>query len=175
MTETPDPRLEDGGAPATPAELMARLDALGIPHVTVEHAPVFTVEEAREERGAIPGHHTKNLFLRNKKGRMWLLVCPESREIDLKELAARLNAGRLSFGSADRLMRYLGVIPGAVTPLAVLNDHGRKVTVVLDADLIGDEPLNFHPLDNAMTTTLGADDFLRFLEAEDHSPRILEL
>lgn len=175
MSDGVVPRLEDGSAPTTPAQLLARLDELGIDHTTVEHPPVFTVEEAKEKRGAIPGRHTKNLFLRNKKGRMWLVVCPEERPLDLKELGDRLGGGRLSFGSEDRLMRFLGVIAGAVTPLAVINDRGRKVTVVLDRELAGDETINCHPLDNAMTTTLKAADLVYFLEAEGHAPRILDL
>jgi Ala-tRNA(Pro) deacylase len=106
---------------------------------------------------------------------MWLVVCPEDREVDLKDLGERLGAGRLSFGSADRLMKYLGVIPGAVTPFAVINDKGGHVRVVLDQKLRTVGALNFHPLDNAMTTNIGADDFVRFLEAENHAPRFIHL
>lgn len=167
--------LEDGSAPATPALLLERLDALGIDVATVEHPPVFTVEEAKALRGELAGGHTKNLFLRNKKGRMWLVVCAEDRRIDLKELGARLGAGRFSFGSADRLMRFLGVIPGAVTPFAAINDHGGAVTLVLDSALMNIRPLNFHPLDNAMTTAIEPDDLIRFLESIDHAPQLVDL
>jgi Ala-tRNA(Pro) deacylase len=141
----------------------------------MHHPPVFTVEEAKALRGQIGGCHTKNLFLRNKKGAMWLVVCPEDRSIDLKSLATQLGAGRFSFCSADRLMKYLGVIPGAVSPLAILNDTGRKVRVVLDRALLSAEALNFHPLDNAMTTAIHPGDFVRFLEAELHPPNLLRL
>jgi len=141
----------------------------------VEHRPVFTVAESKGLRAEFPGGHTKNLFLRNKKGRMWLVTCLEDRVIDLKELAERLGAGRFSFASAQRLMHYLGVIPGAVTPFAVINDHGGVVHMVLDAGLLEHDPLNFHPLDNAMTTAVSADGLLRFLEYADHPPQIVEL
>ena len=171
----PERRLADGTEPLTSADLLARLVTLDIAHRTVEHSPVFTVAESKGLRAEFPGGHTKNLFLRNKKGRMWLVTCLEDRVIDLKELAQRLGAGRFSFASAQRLMHYLGVIPGAVTPFAVINDHGGVVQVVLDAGLLAHDPLNFHPLDNAMTTALSADGLLRFLEYADHSPQLVEL
>jgi Ala-tRNA(Pro) deacylase len=174
MTETPDIRLADGQEPASAEQLLRRLTELGIEVVTAKHKPVFTVEEAKAHRGEIAGCHTKNLFLRNKKGAMWLVVCLEDRVIDLKTLGRKTGAGNLSFGSAERLMKYLGVIPGAVTPFGVLNDSGGKVRVVLDRDILEREPLNFHPLDNAMTTSIGAADFVRFLEAENHVPSMLD-
>ena len=102
--------------PATPEQLFAHLDALNIRVERHTHAPVFTVEEAKGLRGLLPGGHCKNLFLRNKKGQQWLVVCEEDRAVDLRRLGERLGAGRLSFGSADRLMRVLGVPPGSVTP-----------------------------------------------------------
>lgn len=168
-------RLVDGTRPLGSAELLARLDALGIAHRTVAHAPVYTVAESRELRGDFPGGHSKNLFLRNKKGRMWLVTCLEDRDIDLKRLAERLGAGRFSFASAERLMHYLGVIPGAVTPFAVVNDREGKVRMVLDAGLLDHDPLNFHPLDNGMTTAVSAADLLRFLEHAGHPPEIVDL
>lgn len=176
MTETPSAHLDDGSSPATPEELWARLDALGVPHTTHRHAPVFTVEEAQRLKGDLPGAHTKNLFLRDKKGTMWLLVARFDKEVDLKVVAPQVGArGRLSFGSAERLMRYLGVIPGSVTPFAVLNDHGNHVSVALDAGLRGQEVWNAHPLDNAMTTAVTRDDLLRFLDALGHPPVWIEL
>lgn len=167
-------RLVDGTRPLGSAELLARLDALGIAHRTVAHAPVYTVAESRELRGDFPGGHSKNLFLRNKKGRMWLVVCLESRSVDLKGLGKALGAGNVSFGSPRRLMSYLGVIPGAVTPFAVLNDTSGAVRVAVDRDILQQEPLNFHPLDNSMTTSIRARDFVRFLEAEGHPPLLLD-
>jgi Ala-tRNA(Pro) deacylase len=162
MTDSTDehPRLADGTLPLSSAELLARLQTLGIAHRTVEHAPVYTVAESRGLRLDFPGGHSKNLFLRNKKGRMWLVTCLE---------------GRFSFGSAERLMRHLGVIPGAVTPFAVINDHAGVVHMVVDAGLLEHDPINFHPLDNAMTTAISAQALLRFLEYADHPPQIVDL
>src|SRR5262245_3939016 len=125
--------------PATPDDLFARLDELGIRTTSVRHPPVFTVEEAKALRGKLPGGHVKNLFLRNKKGEMWLLVAEEDRAVDLKLLAEKLGSGRFSFGSAERLMAHLGIVPGAVTPLAVINDREAKVRVVIDRVLLGQD------------------------------------
>jgi Ala-tRNA(Pro) deacylase len=157
-----------------PQQLFARLDALGIAHRTVEHPPVFTVEEAKALRGDLPGHHIKNLFLRNKKEEMWLVVAIEDRTIDLKRLGERLGAGRLSFGSPDRLRRQLGVEPGSVTPLALVNDRDRVVRLALDRGLADGGPINAHPLTNTMTTALSGPDLLRFFAATGHEPRWLD-
>jgi len=167
--------LADGSAPAGPGDLLRRLEALGIQSRTVTHPPVFTVEEAKRLRGSLSGSHVKNLFLRNKKGAMWLVTALEDRDIDLKDLGERLGAGRLSFGSAGRLMSYLGVIPGAVTPFAVVNDHAAAVSVALDRGLLDEDPVNCHPLTNDMTTALAAADLVRFLEAEGHAPQVIDL
>ena len=158
-----------------PQQLFARLDQLGIAHRTVEHPPVFTVEEAKALRGNLPGHHIKNLFLRNKKEEMWLVVALEDRAIDLKRLGEKLGAGRLSFGSPERLRTYLGVEPGSVTPFAVINDTGHKVTLVLDRGLDAEGPVNAHPLTNTMTSALSLADLLRFFEATGHRPTWLDL
>ena len=157
-----------------PQQLFARLDQLGIAHRTVEHPPVFTVEEAKALRGNLSGHHIKNLFLRNKKEEMWLVVALEDRAIDLKRLGEVLGAGRLSFGSADRLKRYLGVEPGSVTPLALVNDEGRAVQLVLDRGVADGGPVNAHPLVNTMTTALAPADLLRFFAATGHTPHWLD-
>lgn len=160
---------------AAEAALYRRFAELGIETVTVEHAPVFTVEEAKRLRGALPGGHCKSLFLRNKKGLMWLVVALEDRSIDLKALGERIGAGRVSFGSPERLMRHFGVIAGAVTPFAVINDRERLVKVVLDAAMLRQLPLNYHPLRNDRTTAIAPQDLVRFLEAEGHPPQILDL
>jgi Ala-tRNA(Pro) deacylase len=157
-----------------PQQLFARLDQLGIAHRTVEHPPVFTVEEAKALRGNLPGRHVKNLFLRNKKEEMWLVVALEDRAVDLKRLGDVLSAGRLSFGSADRLKRTLGVEPGSVTPLAVANDQAHAVRLVLDRGIADGGPVNAHPLVNTMTTALAPADLLRFFEATGHTPRWLD-
>jgi Ala-tRNA(Pro) deacylase len=174
MTNPDTSHLADGGAPATPEDLFQRLEELGIETDTVHHPAVFTVEEAKALRGELTGCHTKNLFLRDKKGAMWLLVCREDRRVDLKTLAQKLGSARLSFGSPERLMKYLGVIPGAVTPFAVVNDRGGHVVVALDRGMLDQGPWNFHPLANDMTTSIGASDMLRFLEAVDHPPMLLD-
>jgi Ala-tRNA(Pro) deacylase len=157
-----------------PQQLFARLDQLGIAHRTVDHSPVFTVEEAKALRGDLPGHHIKNLFLRNKKEEMWLVVALEDRAIDLKRLGDVLGAGRLSFGSAERLKRTLGVEPGSVTPLALVNDESRAVRLVLDRGLADGGPVNAHPLVNTMTTALAPADLQRFFQATGHSPHWLD-
>lgn len=158
----------------SPQQLLSRLDELGIAHRTVEHPPVFTVEEAKALRGNLPGHHIKNLFLRNKKEEMWLIVALEDRAIDLKRLGERLGAGRFSFGSPERLKRHLGVDPGSVTPLSAINDVDHKVRVVLDRGLTEGGPVNAHPLVNNMTTALTLADLLRFFAATGHSPEWLD-
>jgi len=158
---------------ATPADLFALLDRLGIAHRTVAHPPLFTVEQSRGLRGSIPGGHTKNLFLKDKKGALFLVVALEDATLDLKGLHRRLGAaGRFSFGSADLLRAVLGVEPGAVTPFAAMNDTGRRVTIVLEAAMMAHDTLNYHPLDNTMTTSIGRDDLVRFLGATGHVPRI---
>jgi len=158
-----------------PQQLFVRLNALGLAYRTVEHEPVFTVEQAKQHRGVLPGHHIKNLFLRNKKEEMWLVVALEDRAIDLKKLGERLGAGRLSFGSPERLRRHLGVEPGSVTPFSVINDTGRVVRLVLDTGLQADGPINAHPLVNTMTTAIALPDLLRFFQETGHEPGWLDL
>ena len=170
MTEpTPTPQ------PTSPEALLARLESLGIGSRTVVHPPVFTVEQAKALRGELPGHHIKNLFLRNKKGAMWLVVCLEDRRIDLKALATALGAGRFSFGSAERLMTYLGVEPGSVTPFAAINDTNFQVQVVLDTAVTAGGPVNCHPLVNYRTTAIAPADLIRFLDSTGHPPRLLDM
>jgi Ala-tRNA(Pro) deacylase len=158
---------------ATPQDLFAELNRLGIAYRTIEHPPLFTVEQSRALRGQIPGGHTKNLFLKDKKGALFLVSALEDAAIELKSLHRLLGAGgRFSFGSAELLRETLGVEPGAVTPLAAMNDRPRRVSIVLDAELMGHEIVNCHPLVNTMTISMAAPDLLRFLEATGHSPRI---
>ena len=157
----------------TPDQLFAYLDSLGIKHATVKHPPVFTVEQAAKLRGQIAGGHTKNLFLRDKKHALYLVVALENAEIDLKGLHRQLGAtGRFSFGSSDLLREVWGVEPGAVTPFGAINDTGTRVTVVLDASMMEFETLNYHPLDNTMTTSIARADLVKFLESTGHMPRI---
>jgi Ala-tRNA(Pro) deacylase len=158
---------------ATREDLFARLSALGIETVTVEHPPLFTVEQSKELRGDIPGAHTKNLFLKCKKGTLWLVTAVESTAVDLKTLHTKLGCGRLSFGNAALLGEVLGVQPGSVTPFAILNDTQNRVSVVLDEALFAYDRLNFHPLVNTATTGISKDGLLAFLAECKHSPRML--
>ena len=159
--------------PKTPDDLFAALDELGIKHSTIKHPPLFTVDQARELRGQIAGGHTKNLFLRDKKGALFLVVALEDAVIDLKGLHRLLGAsGRFSFGSADLLREVWGVAPGSVTPFGAINDTDGRVTVVLDAAMMEHATLNYHPLVNTMTTALHRDDLVRFLDWTGHPPRI---
>ena len=158
--------------PATPDDLFAFLDRQGIPHQTATHAPLFTVEQSQALRGTIPGGHTKNLFLKDKKDAVFLVVAPEEGHVDLKTLHHKLGAGRFSFGSADLMLELLGVSPGAVTAFGVINDTKHRVTVVLDAGLMENAIINCHPLVNTMTTSVARDGLLKFFAATGHTPRI---
>ena len=160
---------------ASREELFALLDDLGIAHQTREHEAAFTVEDARRLRGLIPGGHTKNLFLKDKKGRLWLVVAGEETRVDLKQLHRRIGAARLSFGRAELMEQVLGVSPGSVTPFAVMNDVDGLVSVVLDAAMMEHEMLNFHPLENTATTTISRDGLLAFLRATGHEPLIVDV
>lgn len=159
--------------PATPDQLFTFLDSLGISHPTVTHPPLFTVEQSQSLRGKIPGGHTKNLFLRDKKQAVYLVTALEDADIDLKGLHRVLGAsGRFSFGSSDLLLELLGVTPGSVTPFGAINDTAGRVTVVLDAPLMEHAIINAHPLTNTMTTSIARGDLVKFLEATGHTPRI---
>jgi Ala-tRNA(Pro) deacylase len=162
--------------PASVDDLMASLDRLGIATTTVSHPPLFTVEESRALRGAIPGAHTKNLFLKDKKDAIFLLTVLEDAEIDLKQVHHLIGAsGRVSFGKPELLLDKLGVIPGAVTPFGLINDRPPSVTVILDAALVENDRINCHPLTNTATTTIATPDLLAFIRAGGHEPRILSL
>lgn len=161
--------------PLTPDQLFRNLDALGIAHRTYTHPPVFTVAEAVALRGQLPGGHCKSLFLKDKKGGLWLVVMLEERRVDLQRLAAALGAPRFSFGNAELLYDVLGIRPGSVTPFALANDAGRRVRVVLDRAMLACDPLNYHPLENDRTTAVSPADLLRFIAACGHEPRILDL
>ena len=161
--------------PATPDQLLARFAALGIAQTTYEHPAVFTVEEAKALRGKLPGGHCKSLFLKDKKGALWLAVMLEERRIDLKKLSDRLGAARFSFGSAELLEEVLGVTPGSVTPFAVINDRAHRVTIVLDEEMLRHDPLNYHPLINTKTTAVSPGDLLKFIRNCGHQPRVVSL
>ena len=161
--------------PTTPEDLFAKLADLGIETTTVTHPPAFTVEEGEQYVGHLPGVHIKNLFLCDAKKKMWLVVAPWDRKVDLKALPDKIGGGRMSFGSADRLLRVLGVTPGSVTPFTVINDPTAQVQVILDTDMMKADLINAHPLINTMTTTIRATDLTRFLAACGHQPRLVDL
>ncbi len=159
----------------TEDQLLRRLDELGIAHRTVTHPPVLTALAAREHTGHLPGGHCKSLFLKDKKGGLWLLVCLDHRRIDMGRLAKAIGSPRLSFGRPELLQAVLGVAPGAVTPFALINDRERRVQPLLDQAMLAEAELNYHPLSNQATTTIEATDLLKFLEACGHRPQILDL
>lgn len=149
--------------PADEHALFRVLDHLGIEHKTHRHAPAFTVEQGNAVWGGIPGVHCKNLFLKDAKAKLWLVVAPAERRIDLKRLPAVIGSARLSFGSPALLFDVLGITPGAVTPFALINDGNRRVDVVLDRWMMDQALVNYHPLRNDATTTLAAADLLTFI------------
>jgi len=162
--------------PLTPQQLLSHLEGLGIVTRTIEHPPLFTVSQSRELRGELRGGHTKNLFVKDKKGRFFLVSCREDANVDLKRLHERLGAsGRLSFGSAEQLMEKLGVEPGAVTLFGVVNDREQAVTVAIDEGLLAFDTINAHPLTNTMTTALSREDLMRFLQSTDHAPLVIDV
>jgi len=160
--------------PASPEDLLAALAALSIETSTVEHPPLHTVEESQTLRGEIPGGHTKNLFVKDKKSRLFLLVLDEDTSVDLKRVHEKIGAqGRVSFGSAELLEEVWGVRPGSVTPFGAINDRAMRVTVALDEAMMRHARLNFHPLVNTRTTGLASEDLVRFLRATGHEPLVL--
>jgi Ala-tRNA(Pro) deacylase len=160
---------------ATSQDLFRRLDALGIAATTTEHPAVFTVDEAKALRGHIPGCHIKNLFLKDKREQLWLVVCPEDRPVDLKTLPALIGSARLSFARPEILRQVLGVEPGSVTPFGLINDTAGRVAVVLDAAMMDADRINCHPLRNTATTSIAAAGLIAFIRACGHSPRLVAL
>ena len=162
--------------PSDRATLFARLEELGIASKTVEHAPMFTVEQSQDLRATIPGGHTKNLFLKDKDGRLALVIAKDDTKVDLKALAKPLDLGRFSFGKPDLLMDVLGVEPGSVTAFALINETSRRLSaVVVDEALLRFAEVNCHPLINSATTRVATGDLIRFIEACGHTPHLLVL
>ncbi|MBL8549928.1 MAG: prolyl-tRNA synthetase associated domain-containing protein [Hyphomonadaceae bacterium] len=159
--------------PATPDQLFARFDALGIAHRTYWHPPVFTVAESAKIKLEMPGGHTKNLFLKDKKGGLFLICALHDTKIDLNAAGRAIGAGRPSFGNAELMLETLGVTPGSVTVFGLINDTQRRVKLALDADLLAHDPVNFHPLRNDATTAISPRDLLKFLAATGHPPLFL--
>ena len=167
-------QLLNGEPPASAQQVIAALDRLDINNSTTTHAPMRTVEDSIALREGVPGGYSKNLFLRNKKGVMVVVTLLEDRQINLAALGTQLQIGKLSFASPQRLMHYLGVIPGAVTPLAVINDKDVAVTAVLDKALLAKDPLHFHPCDNSMTTSISTEGLLKYMTAYHNQPMIID-
>lgn len=159
----------------TPEPFFSRFATLGIDTTTYAHPPVFTVAEGADFKQQIPGGHTKNLFLKDKKDQLWLVTALWDTQVDLKSLPATLGAGRLSFGSPERLLAALGVTPGSVTPLALVNDTARRVRFVLDERLLQCNIMSCHPLRNDMSTCLAPDGLLRFVRDLGHEPLVVSL
>jgi Ala-tRNA(Pro) deacylase len=160
--------------PATEADLFAHFDALGMRHVTHRHRPIFTVEEGADLKAALPGGHSKNLFLKDKKGHLALLSALAETKIDLNAFSKAIGAPRFSFGSAALLFDVLGVTPGSVTAFALLNDRDQRVTFYLDAALLACDPVNFHPLRNDATTAIAPHDLLKFVGSTGREPRVVQ-
>lgn len=161
--------------PATREDLFNRLAELGVRVQTLEHPAVFTVAESASLERDIPGGHTKNLFLKDAKGRLYLVIAHAGTDVDLKTLPTRIGSARLSFGKADLMMDVLGVPPGSVTAFALINDHAQRVSVIVDQALLQFDTINCHPLENTATTSIAREDLLRFIRACGHIPGIAEL
>lgn len=161
--------------PATKQDLMAKLDTLNIAVTVTEHPPLFTVEDSKALRGQIQGAHTKNLFMKDKKGALFLLVLGEDASLNLKALPKILNSARLSFGKPDLLMDKLGVTPGSVTAFAIINDPKYEVRIIYDKTLMANNIINCHPLTNEATVSIEADDLIKFTRACGHEPTIMAL
>ena len=161
--------------PTSPEALMEKLEQLGIAFSVHHHPPLRTVEDSKALRGNLNGMHVKNLYLRDKKKRNYLIVAEEDRTIDLKTLHGFIGSDRLSFGSADRLFEMLGVRPGAVSPFTLINDLDNKVSLFLDAELMTASQLFFHPLVNDMTLGVSPDGLSRFFAHTGHEPHLVTL
>ena len=170
---TPSPTADH---PKTAEQLFAFLDELGIQHSTKNHPPVFTVAESESLRDEIPGGHTKNLFVKDKKDQFFVVTVEERATVDLKQIHKIIGtSSRVSFGSPEKMLEYLGVVPGSVTVFGAINDTQNKVTFVLDEGLMQYDIINGHPLRNDATTSIGRDDLIRFMEATGHTPLVLKV
>jgi Ala-tRNA(Pro) deacylase len=149
--------------PATRAELFAHFDTLGLAYATLDHRPIFTVKEGADVKAALPGGHTKNLFLKDKDGALFLVCALGSTQVRLNQLHKTLGCARLSFGSEDLMFETLGVTPGSVTIFGLINDRQRRLTLVLDEALLASDPVNFHPLLNNATTAMSQADLRTFI------------
>jgi len=166
--------VDDAAQSPDEARLFALFERLGVTHRTLRHPPVFRVEEGREIKAALPGGHTKNLFLKDAKDRLWLISALGDTRVDLKALPPVIGSAKLSFGSEALLEQVLGVRAGSVTAFALMNDAGRQVSLVLDAALLRTDPVNFHPMTNTATTAVSREGFLAFLAALGVTPMVVD-
>ena len=169
LSVEPRPRMTT----ATPESLFALLDRLGIEHSTVAHPPLFTVEDGREWHDRIPGLHCKNLFLKDRDGKFWLVLMPGDKRAMPGLVEKRLGCARLSFGKPERLLEIMGLTPGSVTPFGLMNDRARRLNVIVDVDLLAAEFVNFHPLHNRASTTLRSADLMKFIRSLGFEPMAL--
>ena len=167
--------LDGSDLPLPPLALLERFSALELPVALHHHPAIFTVAEGKDLERDIHGTHTRNLFLKDKKEKMFLVTLTQETQIDLKKLSVLLGVGRLSFGSPERLWSFLGVRPGSVSPLAILNDHEKQVSLILEKKMMEQTLVNFHPLINTMTIGLTPSDLMTFLEKHDITPQIIDL
>jgi Ala-tRNA(Pro) deacylase len=170
-------KINENGAdlPTTPESLMEKLDDLSITYSLHHHEAVFTVAESEKLDNEIPGTHCRNLFLRDKKKKNFLLVLQNETDVDIKKLPEAIGADRLSFGSAERLWEYLGVRPGSVCPFAITNDNENNVKILLDKSMMQSDIVNYHPLLNTMTLSLTPSDLIKFIESTGHEAHIVDL
>ena len=160
--------------PTTPEAIMAVLERLDISFSTHHHPPLRTVEDSKQFRDGMAGAHIKNLYMRDRKKKNFLVVADEDRAIDMKTLNGWIGCDRLSFGSADRLFEMLGVRPGAVSPLTLINDPDQAVRLVIDAKILQDGIIYVHPLVNDITLGISPDGLRRFFQHSGHDPMVLD-
>ena len=159
---------------ATPDDLFARLDELGIAYTTQWHEAVFTVDQSTQVKAMMPGGHTKNLFLRDKDDNIVLIAAEAHSQLKLNQLHRLIGTKRLSFGSPELMQEILGVTPGSVTAFALMNDTEGRVRFLVDAALMEHEPVNFHPLTNTGTTAVSREDFEKFVRATGHGFEVID-
>lgn len=159
----------------TPEDLLTYLASHGYQTTTITHPPLFTVADSQILRDKLPGAHCKNLFLKDERGALFLLIALQDTTITMNQLHKRIGSKRLSFGKPDLLMDVLGVTPGSVSPFALIHDTNRLITVLLDKAMLAYEQLNYHPLNNSMTTTISRQDLLHFLDKQGYQPQIIAL
>lgn len=168
-------KIEEEPLPVTPEDLLAYFEKIDVSVNLYEHERVFTVSESQHLKKNIPGLHCRNLFLRDKKKKNYLVVAANETSVDLKKLPALIESDRLSFGSADRLWQYLGVRPGSVCPFAIINDKDNEVKIILDKFMMDSEIVCYHPMENNMTVGLSPKDLLKFIDSCEHEPHIVDL